>query len=106
MFRYIPSTISELYKNEEYAIEAFDESMTPKINYGDIIYCQSTNIIENGNIVHYSFNGKAGIRKYFLDNDIISLTPLNPSFKTITINIDRKHKLFMSKVVGKIDRDF
>ncbi len=106
MFRYVPASILKIYKDEEYAIKALDNSMTPKIKYGDIVYCRSTNIIENGNIVHYSFNGKTGIRKYFLDNDIISLTPLNPSFKTITINMDKKHKLFMSKVVGKIDRDF
>ncbi len=98
----------DIYKDGMYAVEAEGNSMYPKINEGDIVYCQPSRIIDNGNIVHYWLNGESGIKKYKINEQgtIISLIPINPDFDIITIHYEDKHELLMAKVVGKIDRDF
>ena len=50
----------DMYKDGMYAVEADGDSMKPKINDGDIVYCQPNRIIDNGNIVHYWLNGESG----------------------------------------------
>ncbi len=98
----------DMYKDGMYAVEADGNSMKPKINDGDIVYCQPNRIIDNGNIVHYWLNGESGIKKYKMNEagTIISLIPINSDFEVITIHCDDKHELIMGRVVGKIDRDF
>ena len=98
----------DMYKDGMYAVEAEGDSMKPKINDGDIVYCQPNRIIDNGNIVHYWLNGESGIKKYKMNEagTIISLIPINSDFEVITIHCDDKHELIMGRVVGKIDRDF
>ncbi len=98
----------DMYRDGMYAVEADGDSMKPKINDGDIVYCQPNRIIDNGNIVHYWLNGESGIKKYKMNESrtIISLIPINSDYEIITIHCDDKHELIMAKVVGKIDRDF
>ena len=98
----------DMYKDGMYAVEAEGDSMKPKINDGDIVYCQPNRIIDNGNIVHYWLNGESGIKKYKMNEHgtIISLIPINSDYEVITIHCDDKHELIMGRVVGKIDRDF
>ncbi|UXC28591.1 XRE family transcriptional regulator [Aliarcobacter butzleri] len=98
----------DMYKEGMYAVEADGDSMSPKINDGDIVYCQPNRIIDNGNIVHYWLNGESGIKKYKMNEQgtIISLIPINSDYDIITIHCDDKHELIMARVVGKIDRDF
>lgn len=103
----IPVSI-DMYHDGMYAVEAVGHSMKPKINDGDIVYCQPNRIIDNGNIVHYWLNGESGIKKYKMNEagTIISLIPINSDFEVITIHCDDKHELLMARVIGKIDRDF
>jgi len=103
----VPISI-ELYKDGMYAVEAEGDSMTPKINERDLVYCQPNRIIDNGNIVHYWLDGDSGIKKYKMNDagTIISLIPINPSHEIITIHCDEKHELIMSRVVGKLDKNF
>jgi repressor LexA len=98
----------DIYKDGMYAVEADGDSMKPKINDGDIVYCQPNRIIDNGNIVHYWLNGESGIKKYKMNEaqTIISLIPINSDFEIITIHCDDKHELLMARVVGKFDKDF
>ncbi|MDS1315793.1 LexA family transcriptional regulator [Aliarcobacter butzleri] len=98
----------DMYKEGMYAVEADGDSMSPKINDGDIVYCQPNRIIDSGNIVHYWLNGESGIKKYKMNEQgtIISLIPINSDYDIITIHCDDKHELIMARVVGKIDRDF
>ncbi len=106
---YEPIPIPEkMYRDGMYAVEADGESMYPKINHGDIVFCNPTQIIDNGKIVHYCLNGESGIKKYKINEagTIISLIPLNPNFEIITIHCDDLVDLKMAKVVGKIDNDF
>lgn len=76
------------YKARMYAIEAEDNSMAPKINNGDIVYCSQDDGIQNGSIVHYTYKGESGIKKYKVNEaqNTISLIPLNPDHE-ITIDV-------------------
>lgn len=98
----------KMYRQGMYAIEADGDSMSPKINHGDIVFCNPNQIIDNGKIVHYSLNGESGIKKYKINETgtIISLIPLNSDYDVISIHCDDSVDLKMAKVVGKIDNDF
>ncbi len=99
---------SPMYREGMYAIEADGDSMSPKINHGDIVFCNPNQIIDNGKIVHYSLNGESGIKKYKINETgtIISLIPINSDYDVISIHCDDSVDLKMAKVVGKIDNDF
>jgi repressor LexA len=99
---------SSMYKDGMYAVEADGDSMSPKINNGDIVYCQPNRIIDNGNIVHYWLDGDSGIKRYKMNEarTVISLVPINSDYDIITIHCDENVDLRMARVVGKIDKDF
>lgn len=99
---------SELYRDGMYAVRAEGDSMSPKINDGNLVYCVANEQIENGNIVHYMVNGESGIKKFKINDkgDIISLVPLNSDYDIITISADDGTAFKMSKVVGVVDTDF
>jgi len=106
---YEPIPVPEdMYRVGMYAVEAEGDSMSPKINDGDIVYCCANQIIDNGKIVHYSLNGESGIKRYKINEagTIISLVPINSEYDIITIHCDDNTELLMAKVVGKIDKDF
>ena len=98
----------KMYRQGMYAIEADGDSMSPKINHGDIVFCNPNQVIDNGKIVHYNLNGESGIKRYKINEagTIISLVPLNPDFDIITIHCDEDVDLKMARIVGKIDNDF
>ena len=99
---------AEMYRDGMYALEADGESMSPKINHGDIVFCNIHRQIDNGNIVHYWLDGESGIKKYKINEagTIISLIPINSEYDIITIHGDENVDLRMARVVGKIDKDF
>lgn len=99
---------SKLFKQGMYAVEADGDSMSPKINHGEIVYCCPNQVIDNGKIVHYWLDGESGIKKYKINEagTIISLIPINSSFDIITIHCEENHELIMAKVVGRFDDDF
>lgn len=106
---YEPVPISnELYRDGMYAVRAEGDSMSPKINDGNLVYCVANEQIENGNIVHYMVNGESGIKKFKINEkgDIISLVPINSDYDIITISADDNTAFKMSKVVGAVDTDF
>jgi len=99
---------TDMYVDGMYAIEAEGNSMSPKINDGDIVYCCPDMYVDNGKIVHYFLNGESGIKRYKINESgtIISLIPLNSDYDIITIHCDDDVELRMARVVGKIDKDF
>ncbi len=106
---YEPVPVSnELYREGMYAVRAEGDSMSPKINDGNLVYCVANEQIENGNIVHYMVNGESGIKKFKMNErgDIISLVPLNSDYDIIIISADDNTPFKMSKVVGAVDTDF
>lgn len=99
---------SRLFRDGMYAVEAEGDSMSSKIDDGNIVYCSPNENIENGSIVHYTYNGESGIKKYKINEnqDIISLIPLNSEYDIVTINEFQARNLRMSKVVGVVDTNF
>ena len=98
----------EMYKVGMYAIEAEGKSMSPKINENDIVYCDPSIAIDCGNIVHYSLDGESGIKKYKINESgtIISLIPINSEYEVIFIHCEENRDLRMSRVIGKVDKNF
>ena len=106
---YEPVPVSnELYRDGMYAVRAEGDSMSPKINDGNLVYCVANEHIENGNIVHYMVDGESGIKKFKINEkgDVISLAPINSDYDIITIHADDNIPFKMSKVVGVVDTDF
>lgn len=99
---------NDLYKSGMYAVEADGNSMSPKINDGDIVYCCPGSQIESGMIVHYGIDGESGIKRYKINEagTIITLIPINTEYDIITIHCDDHIDLQMARVVGRIDKDF
>lgn len=93
-----------IYKKGMYAVKAEGDSMLPKIQDGDILYCLSENItqINSGDIVHYKIGEDSGIKKYKTNNNdtIVSLIPLNSEYEIITIHYDDRVEISMAKVIG------
>ncbi len=99
---------SKLYRYGMYALEAEGDSMSPKINNGNIVYCSPNEEIRSGDIVHYRINGESGIKKYKINKEhtIISLIPINTEHDIITIDEFHENGLVMAKVVGVVDMNF
>lgn len=101
---------TKLYKDSMYAVEVEGDSMSPKINNGNIVYCIPVNDTAelNNKIVHYSVNDDGGIKKLKINEDgsRISLIPLNSDYDIITIDHYENIRLKLSKVVGVVDTNF
>lgn len=98
----------KFYKARMYAVEAESNNMAPKINNGDIVYCSQDDGIQNGSIVHYTYKGESGIKKYEVNEaqNTISLIPLDPDYEITIIDKVNMMNLRMSKVVGVFDSNF
>lgn len=96
----------DFYINKIYTVESLDNSMSPRINHGDIVYCQPDSNISNGDIVHYCINGESGIKVYEVNesNTTISLVPLNNSFKTITLEYFENIDFEIAKVIARVNK--
>ena len=106
---YEPVPVSaDIYRDGMYAVRAEGNSMSPKINHNNLVYCLPNETIDNGHIVHYTLNGESGIKKYKLNEngDIISLVPINSEHDVITIHADEPHTLKMARVMGVVDTEF
>jgi len=102
---------NEIYIDGMYAVTAQGDSMSPKIEDGDILYCIPLNSIDelkNGDIIHYTFAGESGIKQYKINHNktIISLIPINPHFEPILIHYDDPFvdTLKFSKVVARLSK--
>lgn len=98
----------DIYREGMYCVEADGDSMSPKINNGDIVYCDPHKQIDSGNIVHYWIDGESGIKRYKINEagTIISLIPINTEYDIITIHCDENVDLRMARIVGRIDKEF
>ena len=98
----------DIYNEGMYAVEAEGKSMSPKINDGNIVYCDPSQEVNNGNIVHYMVKGESGIKKYKINEPqtIVSLVPLNSDYDIVTVDQYENVDLRMVKVVGVVDTDF
>ena len=81
----IPSTFGD----HIYAVEAEGDSMSPKINEGDVVLCDMDKEVRDGDIVHYTIDNESGIKKIkFTDNGVV-LLPLNEKYSPIIYTNDQ-----------------
>ena len=79
-FEDIPST----WDGEYAALKVKGDSMSPRIEDGDVIICRVTNDAESGDIVVALINGQdATVKKLIKNPDGIVLQPLNPSYEPL-----------------------
>ncbi len=79
-FEDIPST----WDGEYAALKVKGNSMSPRIEDGDVIICRVTNDAESGDIVVALINGQdATVKKLIKNPDGIVLQPLNPSYEPL-----------------------
>jgi SOS-response transcriptional repressor LexA len=88
-----------------YSLIAKGDNMSPEIEDGDEIVCESGAKIENGDIVHYKIDDEDAVKIYIKDEDadIIQFVPYIQSkdFKTKTVRLDSKSpNLTIAKVTA------
>lgn len=84
----------------EYAIDAEGDSMSPTIKDGDEVLCELDADIQNGDIVHFTYNGESGIKRYREDESGVYLIPDNPAYPPKFIpksEINEDNRLFTAK---------
>lgn len=97
---------SDYYKDGMYAVQADGKSMEPRIKHNETIYCDPSQTVNNGDIVHYWIDGESGIKKLKIsekDNREAWLIPENDDFDVITIDNIEREDLKMVKVVGRLE---
>ena len=80
------------YTDKLYCVVANGDSMSPDISDGDIVFCDPTAKVLNGDMVHYTLNNESAIKVYFKNEatQILELVPRNQidGFKTSYIKLD------------------
>lgn len=77
-----------LWNKNLYSMRACGDSMSPDIENGDIVICDKSAHISNGDLVHYTLFNESAVKIYYKDkNNTIKLVPRNqsPEFRTINI---------------------
>jgi len=95
-----------MYSDGAYAVAAEGDSMSPKINDGDIVICNNTENIASGDVVHYTIDGESGIKKIKIsDNgETIMLIPFNTTYDPIIVSNLEKHTISMSRCSHTISK--
>lgn len=76
------------YSKNSYAVTADGDSMFPKIKDGDVLYINPDCEVQNGDTVHYFYDGQSGIKKYINNGKVISLIPINTEYNPILIDFN------------------
>lgn len=69
--------------NADFCLTAKGDSMTgARIHDGDLVFCKSTNFVDNGQIAAVVFEDSATLKRfyYYPDKDLLILKPDNPAF--------------------------
>lgn len=68
----------------DFAVWAKGNSMTgARINDGDLVFCKSTEIVENGKIAAIIIDDEATLKRfyYYKNKDLVILKPENPEYE-------------------------
>lgn len=88
-----PEGVSE----HAYYVRADGDSMTPRINHGDLILCDPDMMRESGNIVHFEWDGEHGVKRYVEQGELRMMVSFNPAYPPIIITDE--HELRMVRCV-------
>jgi repressor LexA len=80
-----------------YYIRADGNSMTPRINHGDLVLCDPDQAVESGNVVHFEWDGEHGIKRYIEQGSLKMMVATNATYSPIIITDE--YELRMIKCV-------
>lgn len=88
------------YGSDLFALRIKGQSMEPEIKDGDAVIVRQQPMVENGQIAIVSVEGNRGTCKIFeKDKEGISLIPINPNYKEISIPRDEANEV---RILGKV----
>lgn len=82
----------------DFTLMCCGDSMSPKIEDGDVVAIRSQPTVENGEIAAVRIGDEATLKRVFLHPDYIELRPINPNYESI---IRRKEEMDDIKIEGK-----
>ena len=66
-------------------INTGDSMINARIFDGDTVYIKQQDIVENGELAAFIFNGEARIGRFQKGEDYVSFTPANPQYRSIIL---------------------
>jgi repressor LexA len=94
---YEPIPVPKGVGENAYYVRADGDSMTPRINHGDLVLCDIDQAIESGNLVHFEWDGEHGIKQYVEQGSLRMMVAINSAYPPIMITDE--YELRMSKVI-------
>ena len=83
-----------------YAVTADGDSMYPDIRDGDYVICSTTEPVKSGDIAHYCYDDTSGVKKVFIDQDLVTLIPTNQAYHPLTI----REEITLHKCIGRFSK--
>jgi len=80
-----------------YYIRADGDSMSTRINHGDLLLCDPDTIVESGHIVHFEWDGEHGVKKYVEQGGLKMMVPFNNDYPPLIITDE--YELRMNRVI-------
>ncbi len=93
-------TIDDVKDSQAFALKVKGNSMSPRIEDGDIVVVSPQQEVHNGDICVVRVDGEDTLKKVKFEGNYIHLIPLNPDFEPVTVK--RKDVNFVWKVVKLI----
>ncbi len=93
-------TVDDVKDPQAFALKVRGNSMSPRIEDGDIVIVSPHHEVRNGDICVIRVNGEDTLKKVKLEGGYVHLVPLNPDFEPVTVK--RKDVDFLWKVVKLI----
>jgi repressor LexA len=93
-------TVDDVKDPQAFALKVRGNSMSPRIEDGDIVIVSPHQEVHNGDICVIRVSGEDTLKKVKLEGIYLHLVPLNPDFEPVTVK--RKDVDFVWKVVKLI----
>jgi repressor LexA len=93
-------TVDDVKDSQAFALKVHGNSMSPRIEDGDIVIVSPQQEVRNGDICVIRVSGEDTLKKVKLEGMYLHLVPLNPEFEPVTVK--RKDVEFVWKVVKLI----
>lgn len=84
--------------NADFTLMCCGDSMSPKIENGDVVAIRSQPTVENGEIAAVRIGDEATLKRVFLHPDYIELRPINPNYESI---IRRREEMEDIRIEGR-----
>jgi repressor LexA len=93
-------TVDDIKDPQAFALRVKGQSMSPRVEDGDIVIVSPRQEVRNGDICVIRVNEEDTLKKVKFEGNYIHLIPLNPEFEPVTVK--RKDVNFVWKVVKLI----